>query len=90
MSTLVHTTRFSNYFHQVLSTSEAFTISISANIPPIFSDIRVTRSLIGCLKFCRSLFVFCLLSFFFCPLCSSSSYRFWLSLWYLQALFRYV
>jgi hypothetical protein len=35
--------------------------------PPVFSGVHVTRSLVLCLMFCRSLFV--LLSFFFWPLC---------------------
>ena len=35
-----------------------------------FSVLRVTRSLVLCVMFCRSLFV--LLSFFFWPLCSLS------------------
>jgi hypothetical protein len=53
---------------------------------PIFSGVRVSRSLVFCVMFCISLFV--LLSFFFCHcvVCPSSSYRFVLSLWYLQTL----
>ena len=35
--------------------------------PPVFSGVRVTRSLVLYVMFCRSLFV--LLSFFFWPLC---------------------
>ena len=38
--------------------------------PPGFSGVRVTRSLVFCVVFCRSLFV--LLSFFFRPLCCLS------------------
>ena len=38
--------------------------------PPVVSGVRVTRSLVLCVLFCRSLFV--LLSFFFWPLCSLS------------------
>ena len=53
---------------------------------PIFSGVRVSRSLVFCVMLCISLFV--LLSFFFghCVVCPSSSYRFVLSLWYLQTL----
>ena len=40
--------------------------------PPVFSGIGVTRSLLLCAMFCRSLFV--LLSFFFWPLCCLSFY----------------
>jgi hypothetical protein len=38
--------------------------------PPVFSGVRVTRSLVLCVMFCRSLFV--LLSVFFRPLCCLS------------------
>ena len=48
--------------------------------PPIFSEVRVTRSLVLWVMFCRSLFV--LLSFFF-RLVGPLIYRFWLPLWYL-------
>jgi len=37
---------------------------------PVFSGVRVTRSLVLCVMFCRSLFV--LLSLFFRPLCCLS------------------
>jgi len=38
--------------------------------PPVFSGVRVTRSLVLCVVFCRSLFV--LLYFFLWPLCCLS------------------
>jgi hypothetical protein len=38
----------------------------------LFSEVRVARSLVFCVVFCRSLFVF--LSFFFCPLCFTDSH----------------
>ena len=37
---------------------------------PVFNGVRVTRSLVSCVMFCRSLFV--MLSFFFRPLCCLS------------------
>jgi hypothetical protein len=49
---------------------------------PVFSGVRVTRSLVLCVMLCRSLFV--PLSFLFWPLCCLSFfgfYRFWLPLW---------
>ena len=66
--------------------------------PPVFSGVRVARSFIFCVMFCRSLFA--LLFFFFLLLCClpffdllllitplvSSDYHFgifWLPLWYL-------
>jgi hypothetical protein len=52
--------------------------------PPVFSGVRVTRSLVLRVMFCRSLFVFL---FFFCHcVVFSSIYGFWLPLWYLQTL----
>jgi len=39
---------------------------------PVFSGVRVIRSLVVCFIFCRSLFV--LLSFFFWPMCFLSFY----------------
>ena len=67
-----------------------------------FSGVRVSRSLVFCVVFCRSLFVllscfflsYCV-SFFdllflitpFCLIvCPSSTYCFWLPLWYLQTV----
>ena len=65
---------------------------------PVYSGVRVTRSLVLCVLFCRSLFV--LLYSFFWPLCFfffsfffgrcvfrlSSICQLWLLLWYLQTL----
>jgi hypothetical protein len=50
---------------------------------PVFSGVPVSRSLVLCVMFCRSLLV--LLSFFFWPSCCLSFFylRFWLPLWYL-------
>ena len=51
-----------------------------------YYQVCVTRSLIVCAVFCRSLFV--LLSFFFRPLCCLFFFdtRFWLPFWYLKIL----
>jgi hypothetical protein len=51
---------------------------------PAVSGIRVSRSSVFCIKFCRSLFVL-----FSCwPLCChSTDLFFWLPLWYLQTFF---
>ena len=51
------------------------------NSSPVFSEVRVTRSLVVCVMFCSSL------SFFFgnCVFCPAI-YEFRLSLWYLQTL----
>ena len=52
--------------------------------PPVFSGVRVARSLVFCVVFCRSLFVF--FSFVHYVVCPSSIYGCWLLLWYVQAL----
>ena len=66
---------------------ELLTLSEHMSSLPVFSGVRVTRSLVLCVMLCRSLFV--PLSFLFWPLCCLSFfgfYRFWLPLWYLQTL----
>ena len=53
--------------------------------PPVFSEVRVNRSLVLCVMFCRSLFV--LLYFFIWPLCCLFFFGLRIlitSLWYLQ------
>jgi hypothetical protein len=50
--------------------------------------VRVTPSLVLCVMFCRSLFVFLSIFFCHCVLCPSI-YIVWLPLWYLQTLLVY-
>jgi hypothetical protein len=50
--------------------------------PPIFSGVRVSRSLVLYVCFVNR----CLFSFGHCAICSSSIYGFCLTLWYLQTL----
>ena len=55
-----------------------------------FIGVRVTRSLVLCVCLvdrCLSFSPFC---FGHCVVCSSSIYRFWLPLWYLQTLLTFV
>ena len=54
--------------------------------PPIFSGVRITRSLVLCICFVDRCLSFCSFSFGHCVVCSSSTYGFWLPLWYLQTL----
>ena len=54
------------------------------NLPPFFSGVLVTRSL--CVYFVDRCLSFCTFSFDHCVVCSSSTYVFWLPLWYLQIL----
>jgi hypothetical protein len=49
-----------------------------------FSGVRVARSLVFCVVFCRSLFVLLSFSFGHCVVCPHSIYGFVLPLWYLQ------
>ena len=53
---------------------------------PLFSGVRATRSLVLCVCFVDHCLSFCTFSFGHCVVCSSSIYRFWLPLWYLQTL----
>ena len=55
--------------------------------PPVFSGVRVTRSLDLCVSFVDRCLSFCTFSFGHCVVCSSSIYGFVLPLWYLQTLF---
>jgi hypothetical protein len=70
--------RDSNKSKAMGSTCEAVVAypSGSSEFTPVFSKVRVVRSLVLCVVFCRSLFV--LLSFFFWSLCCLSFFGFWL------------
>ena len=54
--------------------------------PPVFSGVRLTRSLVLCVWFIDRCLSFCTFSFGHCVVCSSSIYGFWLPLLYLQTL----
>ena len=56
--------------------------------PPVFSGVRVTRSLVLYVCFVDRCLSFCTFSFGHCVVCSSSIYGFWLPLWYLQNLLK--
>jgi hypothetical protein len=58
--------------------------------PPVFSGVRVTRSLVLYVCFVDRCLSFCTFSFGHCVVCSSSIYEFRLPLWYLQTLHRYI
>jgi hypothetical protein len=53
--------------------------------PPVFSEVRFTRSLVLYACFVYS----CPFVLFHCVVCSSSIYGFWLPLWYLQTFLTY-
>jgi hypothetical protein len=54
--------------------------------PLVFSEVRVTRSLVLCVYFVVRCLSFCIFSFGHCVSCSSSIYGFWLPLLFLQTL----
>ena len=56
------------------------------NSPPVFSGVRVTRSLVLYVCFVDRCLSFYSFSFGHCVACFSSIYGFWLILWYLQIL----
>jgi hypothetical protein len=66
---------------------ELLTLPEHLSSPPVFSGIRVTRSLVLYVCFVDRCLSFCTFSFGHCVVCSSSIHGFWLPLWYLQTLF---
>ena len=63
---------------------ELLTLPQHLSSPLVFSEVRVTQSLVLCVCFVHRCLYF---SFGHCVVCSSSIYRFWSPLWYLQTLF---
>ena len=62
---------------------ELLTLPEHLSSPPVFSMVRVTRSLVLYVCFVDRCLSFCTFSFGHCVVCSSSIYRFWLPIWYL-------
>ena len=67
---------------------ELLTLSEHLSSPPVFSGVRVTRSLVLYVCFVDRCLFFCTFTFVHCIVCSSLIYRFWLHLWYLQTLLK--
>jgi hypothetical protein len=65
---------------------ELLTLPEHLRSPPVFSAVRVTRSLVLYVCFVDRCLSFCTLTFGHCVVCSSSIHGFWLPLWYLQTL----
>ena len=65
---------------------ELHTLPEHMSSSPVFSGVRVTRSLDLCVCFVDRCLSFCTFSFGHYVVCSSSIYGFWLPLWYLQTL----
>ena len=64
---------------------EWYNLNAYLSSPPVFSGVRVTRSLVLYICFVDGCLSFCPFSFGHCDVCSSI-YGFWLLLWYLQTL----
>ena len=65
---------------------ELLTLPVHLSSPPVFSGVRVTRSLVLYVCFVDCCLSFCTFSFGHCLVCSSLIYGLWLPLWYLQTL----
>jgi hypothetical protein len=65
---------------------ELLTLPEYLSSPPVFSAVRVTRSLVLYVCFVDRCLSFCTFYFGHCVVCSSSIYGFSLPLWYLQTL----
>jgi hypothetical protein len=68
---------------------ELLTLPEQLSSHPVFSGVRVTRSLVLYICFVDRYLSFCSFSFGHCVVCPSLIYGFWLPLWYLQTLPRY-
>jgi len=66
--------------------NQLLTIPEDLSSSPVFSRVRVTRSLVLCVCFVDYCLSFCPFSFGHCVVCPSLIYGFWLPLWYLQTL----
>jgi hypothetical protein len=69
-----------------LKEQELLTLPEHTSYPPVFSVVLVIRSLVLYICFVNRCLSFCTFSFGHCVVCSSSIYRLWLPLWYLQTL----
>ena len=74
-------------YSKTLVEQELLTLPEYMSSPPVFSGVRVTRSVVLCACFVDRCSSLCTFSFGHCVVCSSSIYGFWLPLWYFQTLF---
>ena len=65
---------------------ELLTLLEHLSSPPLFGEVCVTRSLVLRVCFVDRCLTFCTFFLGHCVVFSSSIYRFWLPLWYLQTL----
>jgi hypothetical protein len=69
-----------------LEEQELLTLPEHLSSRPVFSGVRITRSLVLYVCFVDRCLSFCSFSFGHCVVCPSSIYGSWLPLWYLQTL----
>jgi hypothetical protein len=71
LHTLLYSVQRVPFFFQIVATSAAGICypSGAPSLPPVYSGVRVTRSLVLCVMFCELLFV--LFSFSHCVVCPS-------------------
>ena len=77
---------FTTYYRFVTRLTRRVPLVEHLSSLPVFSGVRVTRSLVLYVCFLDRCLSFCTLSFGHCVFCSSSIYGFWLTLWHLQTL----
>ena len=65
---------------------ELLTLPEHLSSPPVFSGVRVTRSLVWCVCFVYRCLSFCPFSFGHCVVCFSLIYGLWLPFWYILAI----
>jgi hypothetical protein len=76
-------------FQRFMQINKLLTLPEHMSSSPVFSGVRVTRSLVLCVCFADRCLSFCTFSFCHCVVCPSSIYGFWLLLWYLQTLLKF-
>jgi len=76
------------YVSPRLVEQELLTLPVHLSSPPVFSGVRVTRSLVLYVCFIDRCWSFCTFSFVHCIVFSSSIYGFCLPVWYLQTLLK--
>jgi hypothetical protein len=70
-------------FYNGQSSHDGPTLPGHLSSSPVFSRVRVTRSIVLCVCFVDRCLSFCTFSFGHYAVCSSSIYGFWLPLWFL-------
>jgi hypothetical protein len=70
------------YFGKLNKCKTRISLISVLGLPSVFSRVRVARSIVFCVVFCRSFLSFCPFSLGNCFVCPSPIYGFWLSVWF--------